>query len=53
MEYERNDGTTLTLYDAEVPVSSQTLLVPRGLPVDLVVSSGPCAPAATTTTVAP
>ena len=48
VQFQRDDGTTLTLFDAETPVNSETLLIPPGRTVDLVVSDGPCGPAPAT-----
>jgi hypothetical protein len=42
VRYERTDGTTLTVYDAEAPVDSETNLIPPTATIELVVSQGPC-----------
>jgi hypothetical protein len=42
VRYERSDGTTLTVFDAEVPVDSETNLIPPNATVELIVSQGPC-----------
>ena len=49
VRYTRADGRTLTVFDAEVPVNSETLLVPPERTIDLLVSSGSCAAGVTTT----
>lgn len=53
VQYSREDGRTLTIFDAEVPVNSETLLVPPERAIDLVVSSGSCSATAPTATTSP
>lgn len=46
VSYEREDGTILTVFDAEAPVNSETTLIPPHVLVQLAVAQGPCDDAA-------